>query len=1313
MFRAVPVAIEVVPNSGTLREQISNNVDLKCKVTAFPKSNVVWKKLQNLGNGDGNITFVKVEEDGRIRTQYREISESVQESTLIVESAKTSDNGTYLCFAKNEFNESKALVNLVILEPPQLRFDRIETVSARTAVLYWTIENEGNTPLKKLLLQIRNYSLPESDWLEVDGNVKPNKTGSYIVRYLAPAVTYGFQLAAINDVGQSQWAVMNATMPADVPARISVIHVLAKTNETLLIGWKRPNFDNGSPITQYQMELRDAKDNLVFNQTKDVESASGAPKTRHMYMFVSLEPGSPYFFQIRACSSIGCGNWSEPKLQALTSDGHADPPQNVRLRCYCENESSINYVIVAWELPINARGTIIGYNVTLEGSSRFRNEENIFVEEHFKEAYELKGNLTVQFKGIVKPNTNYTVRVCTLNKAGCGSFSHITSDTMCTSYPTVPTTFPVKLRLTQKDIPDDESCCKLKLIFPRISERNGAIKCYQILIIKLPKNLSYDHLLTFAPNELSITNYTAIHANVDGEYNSRVGVYVAEEFDSEKLVNDIIIGDNFSSKCEADDEQRNTRKRRSNSVSIENNSSISPFMERAEIYDGPLSSSTNYSGFVQVTVVGQNGTILTKQSQYFEPVLTGTSRSPNNALSPLSPIFASMSDSASAVLFGIICGLILVFLLLLFVLCFLKRKASDSSHIADDERLGLTTLIRRTVAGHKNGHIPNSSGISAINSTYKWIGQPVPIQNLPSIFQERHINSDLLFQAEFEALPEDFGDRTTNSSDSPENISKNRYPDIKSFDQTRVKLSLIDGVPGSDYINADFVEGYKSRKLYICAQGPLDRTTADFWRMIYEHKVSVIVMLTGIEEHGKIKCAQYWPDEGVKQIDKLYKIVPQSVRKFNDFIARRFFLQTMNEDETPRDILQFHFLMWKDFLAPEQPSWLLRFIKRVNEHYCPDKGPLLVHCSAGVGRTGTFIAIDSMIPEITSGTHLNVFECVSQLRYQRNFLVQSLKQYIFVYRALMEFAQFGDTEIEICHLKDHYRQLKEQKFEGNINGVMAEFDRLNEVIEDTKSVCVGTMDMNMNKNRYDFIIPYDINRVILPPSPSKDHSSYINASFVQGYDRYSSFIVTQDPLDNSFFEFWKMVAEQNVCTLVMLSELGEGQSKCQCYWPKDESSYDYVHVKFEKEENLKIYVKRYFTVKNKRFNGSRILQTNVSQELVQFQMLEWKSGVVPESTLLLTNLIEVTLSNNSTSGSPIVIHCSGGGDRSSLFVTLASLIQQIRVEERVDVFQTARYTRSQRPCMLHTIAQYDFLYRSLIDFIESHNLCDNMSDTQL
>jgi len=179
-----------------------------------------------------------------------------------------------------------------------------------------------------------------------------------------------------------------------------------------------------------------------------------------------------------------------------------------------------------------------------------------------------------------------------------------------------------------------------------------------------------------------------------------------------------------------------------------------------------------------------------------------------------------------------------------------------------------------------------------------------------------------------------------------------------------------------------------------------------------------------------------------------------------------------------------------------------------------------------------------------------------------------------------------------------------------------------------------------------------------------------------------------------------MIAEQSVSTLVMLAELGDGQSKCHCYWPTEEFDCDFVKVKFVQEDVTQFYIKRVFDVTQKKvtlrlsqqlcshiFIQLLIFQyyTNDCQRVTQFQFLSWKSGVVPESTVSLINLIDTALSNNSSSSSPIVVHCSGGGDRSSLLVCLASLVEQIKCEERVDVFQTVRYTRSQRHCMLQSI----------------------------
>lgn len=1282
----VPVSVEV--EQSVVEATVNSSVTLSCLATGHPKvTTLLWSRASDDDEQDepaaatGNSTSSEdVTFGSRLidSTNVTQVSEVQYRAQLTLESLQRRDNGTYVCYAGNEYNMTMAVQDVLVLEPPEVNLSSLKAEDARTAKLSWHVRHSGNQPVSRYHLQVRNYST-EADWLDVHNAVPPNMT-SYLVHYLAPGATYGFRLAAVNSVGNGPWEQRNITMPPDVPPKINQVHLLATTNETLVFAWRRPSHDNGANISQYQLELF-RPGQVHRNQT--TLSAEPQNRLKHMYVYVGLTPGEQYIFQMRACNIIGCGNWSE-QLDVSTADGMAGAPQNVTMHCFANTEMNMTYGIITWHPPEDARGTIVGYKVLLEGHAFFRRETGVFDTERLKEPHEVNST-TLKYTITIKPNTNYTVRICTVNKAGCGNLSGVTARSTCTSPPIGPAQLP-KFNLQRME--REKRHKQLKLHLKRVSERNGNILCYRVIVVKLAHGETLESLPK-DQKQLNITSYHEVHRV------SSNGAYIAEAISSEDFVEEVILGDERNHVCSADSMRSTTEdsrmsRRAADALNITEPST--PAVEVEYVRDGALAANTNYTGFVQVHVRGSNGTLLSQQSPYFAPVETGTDRNTITAESP------------AAIVFGVICGLVLVALMMVIIVCIMKKK-NGQLYEDQGERLGLTAFLRRTI--QKNGHVPRAKRGSFVNSPNSI---PISADNLPTAFMKRHCDSDLLFQSEFEMLPEKFKDRTTYASDAPENMHKNRYPDIKAFDQTRVKLSTIDGIPGSDYINANFVEGFGGKKTFICAQGPLDRTVTDFWRMIWEHRVSVIVMLTGIEENGKIKCSQYWSDEGVKEIEKQYTVRVVTAKRYSDYVVRRFFVEHTQDGITEeREILQFHFTMWKDFLAPDQPSWLLRFIKRVNEHYVSDRGPLLVHCSAGVGRTGTFVAIDSLLEELEKTEEVDIFSCVASLRKQRNFLVQSLKQYIFIYRALLEHAQFGDTEIEIQHLRDHYLQLKEKLGNSEKSGMVLEFEKLSDVIEDPKTCCVGMMDMNVAKNRYDFIVPYDCNRVILPVSPSRDHSSYINASFVQGYDRSLSFIITQDPLDCSVVEFWRMIKEQCISTIVMLSELGEGQTKCQQYWPSDgELMCDYVKVKFVSQDNCNYFVKREFDVIN--------VKSGDIHRTTQFQYLGWVGQPVidADSTASIIALIECAQQCQALhpSGGPVTVHCSGGGDRSSVFVTLSVLIQQLKAEERVDVFQAARYTRSQRHCMLQTPNQYEFLYRGLLTYIESHNLC-NMGDTQL
>jgi protein-tyrosine phosphatase len=205
----------------------------------------------------------------------------------------------------------------------------------------------------------------------------------------------------------------------------------------------------------------------------------------------------------------------------------------------------------------------------------------------------------------------------------------------------------------------------------------------------------------------------------------------------------------------------------------------------------------------------------------------------------------------------------------------------------------------------------------------------------------------------------------------------------------------------------------------------------------------------------------YWPSaEGSTNYGD-FLVTHSSEKRYSDYLVRNLKLSknrtgsgNMEEGLKEREILQYHYLVWKDFMAPEHPVGILRFIKRFNEVYATDKGPIWVHCSAGVGRTGTLVAFDSMLQQLNEEGCVSIVNTICDLRHQRNYLVQSLKQYIFIYRSLMEMAQFGDTDVTVGDLKSHIEKLKGVTDGKTVCRMEEEFERLTQVIEDRKPFTV-------------------------------------------------------------------------------------------------------------------------------------------------------------------------------------------------------------------------------------------------------------------
>ncbi|XP_055384600.1 receptor-type tyrosine-protein phosphatase eta isoform X2 [Condylostylus longicornis] len=254
-------------------------------------------------------------------------------------------------------------------------------------------------------------------------------------------------------------------------------------------------------------------------------------------------------------------------------------------------------------------------------------------------------------------------------------------------------------------------------------------------------------------------------------------------------------------------------------------------------------------------------------------------------------------------------------------------------------------------------------------------------------------------QREFKDLAVVAQDVCVASTISKYNESKNRYSNIYPYEKNRVILNI--DLEGSDYINASFINGYRHRKEYIATQGPKPESFIDFWKMIIEYNVKVIVMVTQFVEGNVIKCHQYFPMINGKEMKfgNNITILCRS-QTDNEIYERRELTVKHNMDEV-QTVIHYLFKRWPDHDVPSDPNELITFVKRVKSERMPSRSPIVVHCSAGVGRTGTFIALDLIIKRIKNECKINIYETVKSLRFQRMKMVQSIHQYQFLYNCTL------------------------------------------------------------------------------------------------------------------------------------------------------------------------------------------------------------------------------------------------------------------------------------------------------------------------
>uniref|UniRef100_A0A3B4TPH9 protein-tyrosine-phosphatase n=1 Tax=Seriola dumerili TaxID=41447 RepID=A0A3B4TPH9_SERDU len=679
---------------------------------------------------------------------------------------------------------------------------------------------------------------------------------------------------------------------------------------------------------------------------------------------------------------------------------------------------------------------------------------------------------------------------------------------------------------------------------------------------------------------------------------------------------------------------------------------------------------------------------------------------------------------------GVIAGILMFIIILLGVVLTFKRrklakkqKETASSSTQQREMGPVTTADKSTTKVstlHKDDPFSTSNqDLNGFNSSQPSLAQPsLTLQSFPyggcesfqaGQFQPAIRVADLLqhitqmkcgqgygFKEEYEALAE--GQTAPwETAKKDENRNKNRYGNIIAYDHTRVRLQLLDGDPHSDYINANYIDGYHRPRHYIATQGPMQETVRDFWRMVWQENSASIVMVTNLVEVGRVKCVRYWPDETEVYGD--IKVTLIETEPLAEYVIRTFTVQKKGHHEI-RELRQFHFTSWPDHGVPCYATGLLGFIRQVKFLNPPDAGPIVAHCSAGAGRTGCFIAVDIMLDMAENEGVVDIFNCIRELRSQRVNMVQTEEQYVFVHDAILEACLCGNTAIPVCEFRAIYYNISRLDPQTNSSQIKDEFQTLNIVTPRVRpeDCSVGLLPRNHDKNRSMDVLSADRCLPFLI-SVDGESSNYINAAHMDSHKQPAAFIVTQHPLPNTMGDFWRLVFDYNCSSIVMLNEMDAAQL-CMQYWPEKSSCcYGPIQVEFISADIDEDIINRIFRICNmaRPQDGYRLVQ--------HFQFIGWPAyrdtPLSKRSILQLVRRLAKWQEQYDGGDGRTVVHCLTGGGRSGTFCAICSINEMIQQQNIVDVFHTVKTLRNNKTNMVETMEQYKFCYEVALEALSS------------
>ncbi|KAM4575181.1 receptor-type tyrosine-protein phosphatase S isoform 5-T7 [Fundulus diaphanus] len=1146
---------------------------------------------------------------------------------------------------------------------------------------------------------IKDVMLADAQW-------ETDDTAEYemVIDGLKPETTYSVTVAAYTTKGDGARSKPKVVVTKGAVPGPPYLSVAQDSKTSAVVHWDPPDLINGMDLQGYRLQFG----------RKDVSPLATlefAPQERQ-FSVGNIHHGATYLFKISAESRGGFGEEAVAELTVPENTPGGYPQINEGTTVTCCS------VLLSWSPPVLAErnGVITEYTLAFKEAGTRETPQELRIPPNLS-SYELNS---------LKPNSAYDVKIRAHTSVGPGPYSPpIQYRTGAVDTADVPKNFTVKWttkttvvlgwKFANRGLPYkctieynrqkmDVDATKLKAYITGLRHNSTyefRVTCQEskeggprhrvvartapLILVKKPKLDIYaepENMLTmsFPPlNSKDVKNFYVVVVPLKTTSGTVKNLKNPDEMDIEELLRDVI---------------PKRRSRRQLAQLDQRSAYITAcFKQLPPIFtvgsdhrqssceNKPLEPGQEYVFFLLAELNATVGKMFAT-SPYTDTVIT-----PELVVDPL-PV-----ETGDGLIWVVGPVLAVVFIIGIVISILLLKNKPDSRKRKESEPRTKCLLNNADITPH---HPTDPVEMRRIN--FQTAGMmnhpPIPISELAEHTELLKANDNLKLSQEYESI--DPGQQFTwEHSNLEVNKPKNRYANVIAYDHSRVILAPIEGITGSDYINANYIDGYRKQNAYIATQGPLPETFGDFWRMVWEQRTATVVMMTRLEEKSRIKCDQYWPSRGTETYGMTQVTLLDTI-ELATFCVRTFSLHKNGSSEK-REVRQFQFTAWPDHGVPEYPTPFLAFLRRVKTCNPPDAGPIIAHCSAGVGRTGCFIVIDAMLERIKHEKTVDIYGHVTLMRSQRNYMVQTEDQYSFIHDALLEAVACGNTEVAARSLYSYIQKLAQVESGEHVTGMELEFKRLANSKAHTSRFISANLPCNKFKNRLVNIMPYETTRVCLQPIRGLEGSDYINASFIDGYRQQRAYIATQGPLAETTEDFWRMLWENNSTIVVMLTKLREmGREKCHQYWPAERSArYQYFVVDPMAEYNMPQYILREFKVTDARDGQSRTVR--------QFQFTDWPEQGVPKSGEGFIDFIGQVHKTKEQFGQdgPISVHCSAGVGRTGVFITLSIVLERMRYEGVVDIFQTVKMLRTQRPAMVQTEDEYQFCYHAALEYLGS------------